>query len=271
MLDVGPDGSDPGSTTILLIPGHTARIDGFVDLIPALAERHRVLVADLPGSGESDKPDRRYDLRFYEDTLVALLDQRGVSQAVPIGGSLGGNLVLRLGHRFPGRFPRLALWAPGSAWKARPGLARLIRVTMGRWSFWPSVKIQSRYWYSPDFARRDQDLADTFDYYRRVMGPGFVAMYWGLAADQVATSLFDIAPEIGQRTLLMWGDQDHGGGMGKGVARLHELLPNHEFHVFGGARHSLEAEIPESLGRRILTFLDDTAALGGDRPAVPTA
>lgn len=269
VLDVGPRRQVPTSTTLLIIPGHTARIEGFVDLIGTLAEAHRVLVVDMPGSGESDKPDRVYDLRFYEDTLVAVLDQRRVSEAVPVGGSLGGNLVLRLGRRFPERFPRLVLWAPGSAWKARPGLARLIRRTMGRWSFWPSVKVQSRFWYSPDFPRRNQDLAETFAYYRRVMGPGFVQMYWGLAADQVGTSLFDIAPEIGQRALLMWGDQDHGGGMGKGVARLHTLLPNHEFHVFAGARHSLEAEIPDLVGPRILAFLAETSSLGGDVPPGP--
>ena len=34
-------------------------------------------------------------------------------QVVPIGGSLGGNLVLRRGHRWPVRFPELVLGAPG--------------------------------------------------------------------------------------------------------------------------------------------------------------
>ena len=231
-VDVGPVTPTPTSTTLLVIPGHTARIEGFDDMVPTLSEHHRVLVMDLPGSGESDKPDRRYDLRLYEDTLVGLLDHLGIDQAIPVGGSLGGNLVLRLGHRFPERFPRLVLWAPGGAWTARPWLAALIDRTMGRWSFWPSVRIQSRYWYSPDFPGRDQDLAETFAYYRRVMSPGFVQMYWGLAADQVGTSLFDIAPAVAQRTLLMWGDQDHGGGMGRGVARVHQLLPDHRFHVF---------------------------------------
>jgi len=255
-VDLGVPGHE-GDLPLVVIPGHTARIDGFEELAPLLAERHRVLVLDLPGSGESEKPVRRYDLRYYEDVLVAFLDALGIGQAVPVGGSLGGNLVLRLGHRFPERFPRLVLWAPGSAWTAKPRLARVIRATMGRWSFWPSVRIQSRYWYAPDFAGRAQGLADTFAYYRRVMGPGFVAMYWGLAADQVGHSLFAIAPEIGQRTLLLWGDQDHGGGMGTGVARLHELLPDHRFHVFPGARHSLEAEIPAALAAEVLAFLDE--------------
>ena len=256
-LDVGPLGADTGDeATLMVIPGHTARIEGFDEMVPLLAERHRVLVLDLPGSGESAKPERHYDLTFYEDVIVSFLDRLGVAEAVPVGGSLGGNLVLRLGHRFPDRFPTLVLWAPGGAWKAKPRLAALIRRVCGGRLLWPSVRIQSRFWYAKDFPGRQKSLDDTFAYYRRVMSPGFVAMYWGIAADQIGHSLFDIAPSIRQRTLLMWGDQDNGGGMGKGVARLHELLPDHEFTVFPGRRHSLETEIPAELAARLLGFVD---------------
>lgn len=254
--DVGPLDGDAGDLPLLVIPGHTARIEGFEALAPQLAAHRRVLVLDCPGSGESEKPERRYDLRFYEDTLVHYLDALGIDQAIPVGGSLGGNLVLRLGHRFPERFPRLVVWAPGSAWKAKPRLAALTRAVCGRRLFWPTVRIQSRFWYEPSFPGRQRELDETFAYYRRVFSPGFVAMYWGMAADQVGTSLFDLAAEVRQRTLLLWGDQDHGGGMGKGVARLHELLPDHEFVVFPGARHSLEAEVPDALAEAIVAFLD---------------
>lgn len=254
ILDTGPppvSTSDANRLPLLVIPGHTARIDGFEELVPPLAAEHRVVVVDLPGCGESDKPDRRYDLRFYEDVLMAVLDQLGIERAIPVGGSLGGNLVLRLGHRFPDRFPRLVLWAPGGAWTARPRLAALVR-RLGRAAFWPSVRIQSRYWYDQAYDGRQQALDDTFAYYRRVMGAGFVKMYWGIAADQLAHSLFDIAPSVSQPTLLMWGDHDNGAGMGAGVARLHELLPDSELVVFEGARHSLETEIPAELAAAIL-------------------
>ena len=253
-LDTGPV---EGSLPLLVIPGHTARIEGFLPMVPALAAAHRVLVLDCPGSGESEKPDRTYDLRFYEDTLIAFLDHLGIDQAIPVGGSLGGNLVLRLGHRFPERFPRLVLWAPGSAWKAKPVLAWLTRNVVGsrllrKVLFWPVVRAQSRFWYSPDHPGRQQELDETFAYYRRIMSPGFLAMYWGMAADQLRRSLFDLAPEIGQQTLLMWGDQDNGAQMGKGVARLHQLLPDNRLHVFPGRRHSLEAECPDDLAEQIL-------------------
>lgn len=256
-LDVGPLEGEADGPPLLIIPGHTARIEGFEDLVPLLAARRRVLVLDLPGSGESDKPVRRYDLAFYEDTLVAYLDALGIERAVPVGGSLGGNLVLRLGHRFPERFARLVLWAPGSAWKPKRALAGitdalLARTPLGRLLFWPTVRIQSRFWYEPSFPLRQRHLDETFAYYRRVMGPGFLAMYWGMAADQLRRSLFDLAPDIAQPTVLVWGDQDHGAGMGDGVAHLHELLPDSRLVVLPGRRHSLEAECPVELAEAIL-------------------
>lgn len=256
-VDVGPTEGEADGPPLLVIPGHTARIEGFVELVPLLAGRRRVLVLDFPGSGESAKPVRRYDLAFYEDVAVAFLDAVGIDEAVPVGGSLGGNLVLRLGYRFPDRFRRLVLWAPGSAWKPKRPLAwiteHLMGTVVGRWLFWPVVKAQSRFWYSPDHPDRQRNLDDTFAYYRRVMGAGFLAMYWGMAADQLRHSLFELAPSIDQPTLLMWGDQDDGAQMGKGVARLHQLLPNSRLHVFAGQRHSLEAECPALLAEQILT------------------
>lgn len=256
VLDVPARSQAPG-LPLVMIPGHTARIDGYLDLVPALTEDHRLVILDFPGSGESDKPVRRYDLRFYEDTLMAVLDHLGIQQAIPVGGSLGGNLVLRLGHRFPERFPRLVLWAPGSAWKPKRAVARLTDLLgdhprLGRALFWPVVRTQSRFWYSPDHPDRQRELDETFAYYRRVMSDGFLAMYWGMAADQLRRSLFDLAPDIRQHVHLMWGDQDHGAQMGKGVARLHELLPDNVLHVFPGRRHSLEAECPDDLAAQIV-------------------
>ena len=252
VLDTGPGAAD--SDVLLIIPGHTARIDGFDALVSALAPSHRVVVVDLPGCGESDKPDRPYDLRFYEDTLIGVLDGLGIDRAVPVGGSLGGNLVLRLGHRFPDRFERLVLWAPGGAWTAKPALARVVK-RLGRRAFWPVVRVQSRFWYDRAFPGRERALDETFAYYRDVMCPGFVRMYWGIAGDQIGQSLFDIAPEIAQPTLLMWGDHDNGAGMKAGVARLSQLLPDNEFVVFPGARHSIETEIPDRLAATILSYL----------------
>src|ERR1700674_376201 len=59
---------------VLMIPGLTSRIEEYDDLTAALRPRFRVIIADLPGSGYSDKPDRRYSLKFEEDALLGFLD-----------------------------------------------------------------------------------------------------------------------------------------------------------------------------------------------------
>jgi pimeloyl-ACP methyl ester carboxylesterase len=252
-IDVGPERRDRG--VVVLIPGHTSRIEEYDGLVPALSRSHRVLVLDFPGSGYSDKPQREYDLRLYEDTLVGFLDALGVERAHLAGGSLGGNLVLRLGHRHPERFPRLAPWAPGSAWNAQPRIAAAMRAVNSRPAFEAIVRVQSRYWYRDDFPGRDAALDETFRYYAEVMEPGFVDMYFGMAADQVERSLFPLAPGIRQPVWLGWGDRDHGADMGVGVAELHGLLPRSELRIFPDAGHALATEIPDALAEALVDFL----------------
>jgi len=240
-----------------MLHGIASRIEEYEDLIDRMRKRRRVIVMDLPGNGYSDKPARPYTLAFLEDAVLGLLDHLGVREADLTGGSLGGNLVLRLAHRTPERFKRLAPWAPGGAWEPMRllGMLTSLWLTAGTTFFWPSVWVQSRFWYNPDWKGRDRALEESFDHYREIFGRPFVRMYFELAREQVITSLFPIAPAIVQPTLLLWGDQDRALGMGKGVKRLASLLPNGRLHVFRGVRHALAAEAPEDLAREIELFL----------------
>lgn len=245
---------DVGSA-VLIVPGHTSRIEGYDALTEVLRARHRVWVLDLPGSGYSDHPDVGYDLRFFEDVIVEFLDELHPEPIFLVGGSQGGNLALRLGARFPERFPRLAVWAPGSAWEPMPVAAKALQLIGGRMTFWPVVWGQSRFWYGKEWSGRDAALAATFDYYEEIMSPGFRRMYFGLASDQLGKSLFPVAPSIDSPVWLGWGDQDHGGNMGEGVEMLAATIPNCELRIFPGARHALAAEVPVELGEAIDQFL----------------
>ena len=242
---------------ILLVPGHTSRIEEYDDVTAILRSRYRVLVFDFPGSGYSEKPDRPYDLAFYDRTIVGFLDAVGVGQCFIAGGSLGGNLALRAARADPARFPRVAAWGPGSAWERKPVMAAFMR-HFGYLLFLVTVRIQSMFWFDRGWHGRKAALRAVFAYYREVMCRGFVRMYWGIAADQLDTSLFDIAAEIRQPALLMWGDRDHGFDMGAGVLRLHALMPRSRLVVFAGAGHSLVAERTEAVARELLKFFAET-------------
>jgi pimeloyl-ACP methyl ester carboxylesterase len=189
--------------------------------------------------------------------VLGLLDRLAIRDADLAGGSLGGNLSLRLAHRTPERFQRLVPWAPGSAWapKRALGLAFAAARGAGTGLFWPFIWVQSRYWHRRGWRGRKRALSDAFEHLREVHDRAFALMYFDLCREQLLTSLFPIAPAIAHPMLVLWGDQDHGLGMGRGVKRLVELLPRARLCVIPGAGHALATEAPEALAREIGTFL----------------
>jgi pimeloyl-ACP methyl ester carboxylesterase len=263
LIDTGPH---EGATPLLLIPGHTSRIEEYDTILPRLARDRRVIVFDFPGSGYSEKPVRRYTLEFYEDVAIGVLDALGIRRADLAGGSQGGHLTLRLGARFPDRFERLVPWSPGGAWTAHPTFARAIDLVASYGFFVPVVHVQSTYWHRPDWPGREAALAETFRYYDEVMCPGFVAMYWGMAQDQVAHSLFDVAARVPHETLLLAGDRDTTPGMAEGVRKIQALMPRCELRVYEGAGHAIASEMPERLAEDVARFLAGGAAAAPGRP-----
>jgi len=254
-VDVPARGEERGPP-LLLAHGHSSRIEEYEAILGPLSAHRRVLVPDLPGSGYSDKPDREYSLRLFEDTLLGFLDAMNVREAQLGGGSLGGNLVLRLAHREPDRFSRIAAWAPAGAWLPSPGWQRFARTARhAQWAFFPSLWIQSRFWYSPKWDGRHAALEGAWKYYREVYGPGFHRMYWDIGHDQARTSLFPLAKDIRQPVWLGVGDQDHGLDMFEGVKRLAKMIPDVRLTIYEGARHSLANEIASTLARDVDAFL----------------
>jgi pimeloyl-ACP methyl ester carboxylesterase len=81
----------------------------------ALAARgQRVVLLDLLGHGESDKPQHAADYRVdvYTEQVVALLDHLGVDRAVVGGLSLGANVSLQLAAQHPQRVQGLVIEMP---------------------------------------------------------------------------------------------------------------------------------------------------------------
>jgi pimeloyl-ACP methyl ester carboxylesterase len=81
----------------------------------ALAARgHRVVLLDLLGHGESDKPHYAADYRVdvYTEQVVALLDHLGCDRAVIGGLSLGANVSLQVAARHPERVQGLVIEMP---------------------------------------------------------------------------------------------------------------------------------------------------------------
>jgi 3-oxoadipate enol-lactonase len=82
--------------------------------LPDLALRHRVILYDLRGHGQTSPGEPKGTLRQLGDDLVALMDAIGLDRADVAGFSLGGTIAMRAAIDHPGRVRRLALVATSS-------------------------------------------------------------------------------------------------------------------------------------------------------------
>jgi pimeloyl-ACP methyl ester carboxylesterase len=101
---------ETGSPVVLLHGAGTdsARLS-WGGLIEPLAAEHQVWAPDLPGYGDSDRPDIAYTSEFYLDFVQDLLNAFGLARASLVGVSLGGALALGTTLRTPERVDRLVL------------------------------------------------------------------------------------------------------------------------------------------------------------------
>ncbi|ELS53981.1 alpha/beta fold hydrolase [Streptomyces viridochromogenes] len=109
-------GAGDGPPLVLLHPGvGDSRIRDPV--LPALAERHRVIRYDVRGHGRSPEPTTPYT---PSEDLRSVLDHFGVVRAVLVGTSMGGKTAITHALDDPGRVAALGLLVPGVT--GHPGL-----------------------------------------------------------------------------------------------------------------------------------------------------
>ncbi len=99
-LAVSEDG-DPSAPPILLLHGILGSGRTWNWLVPALAERFRVLRLDFRGHGESDRAPGEYTVDGYVSDAVAALEQAAGQPCVVIGHSLGGATAAAIAQRRP--------------------------------------------------------------------------------------------------------------------------------------------------------------------------
>ncbi|HEV7474954.1 MAG TPA: alpha/beta hydrolase [Pyrinomonadaceae bacterium] len=90
-----------GSEALVLIHGWTMNVDNWRDQIPDFAKRNRVIAIDLPGHGQSDKPQTTYSMDLFARAVDAVLSDAKVKRAVLVGHSMGTPVARQFYRKYP--------------------------------------------------------------------------------------------------------------------------------------------------------------------------
>ena len=90
-----------GDEALVLVHGWTMNVDNWRDQIPAFTKRARVIAIDLPGHGQSDKPQTTYSMDYFARAVDAVLKDAKVKRAVLVGHSMGTPVARQFYRKFP--------------------------------------------------------------------------------------------------------------------------------------------------------------------------
>jgi pimeloyl-ACP methyl ester carboxylesterase len=90
-----------GSEALVFVHGWTCNMGFWRDQVPAFEGKLRVIVIDLPGHGESDKPQVAYTMDLFARAVDAVLRDAGIDRAVLVGHSMGTPVIRQFYRKYP--------------------------------------------------------------------------------------------------------------------------------------------------------------------------
>ena len=94
---------------LILISGFGADHAGWDAIFNNLAQHYRVIRFDNRGAGQSDAPDKTYDMETMADDTAALLDYLQIKQAHVCGHSMGTSIALSFALKYPQKINKMVL------------------------------------------------------------------------------------------------------------------------------------------------------------------
>jgi len=247
---------------ILLIHGSGPGVTAWANwrgVIPALAERARVIAPDMLGFGYTRCPmDRPLDPDAWVAQLIGLLDALDIPKVSVVGNSFGGAIALAFALRHPERVRRLVLMgAAGLSFPLTEGLDKV-------WGYQPSLEAM-------------RELMKVFAFDHSIITDDLVRMRFEASIrDDVQSRFAQLFPaprqqgiemlavdeaalrHLPQPTLIIHGRDDQVIPLQTSETLL-RWIDRSQLHVFGRCGHWTQIEQASRFVRLVGDFLCETA------------
>ena len=221
---------------VVLLHGAGNQAGNWNAVVPALAARHRLLIPDLPGHGESAPKSGPLPLAGAVAALDALLTARAASEPVTlVGNSMGGWIALLYAREHPTRLRRVVLVNGGAIRGEMPTGFTLLPKNRVEARAMLAALIGPQTPLPPDFV-----LDDLVEKIARGALPRTMTGF--RESDLLDDQLDDLAVPVA----LVWGDADQLLPPAY-AERQRAAIPGATLALLPGCGHVPQAECPEAL------------------------
>jgi pimeloyl-ACP methyl ester carboxylesterase len=241
-----------GREALVLIHGWSCNLDYWRDSIPDLAKRNRVIAIDLPGHGQSDKPEIAYTMDLFARAVDAVMRDAKVERAVLVGHSMGTPVARQFYRKYPQK--TLAIVIVDGALRNFPDKKLLDGLIAGLRA--PNYKDTGAQMFAamagPHLSTENQQRIQT----SFVSTPQYVLVgaMEGMADDSIwGTDKINVPVlAIMAKSIFYAPDTEEF---------YHSLVPNLDYKLWEGVGHFLMMEKPKEFNAAVIAFLDKNKLL----------
>ena len=267
-IDVAYVDSGGNKPPLILVHGLSSYLSYWEYQIPYYAQRYRVIALDLPGYGQSGRPDAPYTPPWYAGVIAEFMTAVGVERAPIMGHSMGGQIAMTLAIDHPERVSALILAGPAGIERFTPNEAEFMK------SYWTesraihTTETELRATFTGVvFNRPDAGVERLLqERVRMTSTPAFRGTSVAVARSIAGMVDHPVWPRLGEiraPTLIVYGTDDrmipnpifHGGrtaAIGKAGA---DAIPGAELVLLPGAGHTVHHDDPDGFHRAVDTGL----------------
>jgi pimeloyl-ACP methyl ester carboxylesterase len=241
-----------GSEALVLIHGWTCNLDNWRDQIPDFAKRNRVIAIDLPGHGQSDKPQITYSMDLFARAVEAVMRDAKVKRAVLVGHSMGTPIARQLYRKYPEK--TLAIVIVDGALRPFGDKALMDRLVAG--------------FRSPNYREAGMQM------FAGMMGPNLSAE----TQERIKASFLNTPQHVLVSAMeemadaSIWGEDKINVPVLAIMAknpfyppdleqRYRSIAPRLDFQMWNGVGHFIMMEKPKEFNEAVLAFLDKNRLL----------
>ena len=246
--------------------------------IPALARYFKVVVPDLRGYNDSEKPIGGYDLDTLSADIRGLIDQLGYSRAHIVGHDWGGVIAWDVAQKFPHYLNRLAIlsaphpqrftqellsnfdqlrrsWyvfafqVPGiPEWLIQQNLRQFVRsIFQGQATRKGAFTLENTEIYQAALEKPGA-IAAAIKYYKYLFSPAYWLQNMGKSPLPITIP-----------TLVLWGQDDAflSHKLTEGLENL--ISAPYQIKIVPDCGHWIQQEAPQTVNRELLDFFRDPA------------